>query len=75
VAIKFTDSMDALLDWFARDPCNCATIGQIADGTGYSRETVRNNLKQLMAADHAELRHPPTGVYRLLEDPREGEDA
>jgi len=71
VAIKFTDSMHALLDWFGDQPCTCATIGHITDGLEYSRETVRGNLKQLCAAEHAEVRHEPTGEYRLIRDPRE----
>jgi len=70
VAIQYTDSMTDILDWFGEQPCSCATIGHIADATGWSRETVRNNLKQLMAADHAEQRYKPTGEYRLISDPR-----
>lgn len=71
VVIQYTDSMDALLDWFAEQPCSCATIGHIANELDYSRETVRSNLKQLMAADVAEQRYKPTGEYRLIEDPRQ----
>jgi DNA-binding IclR family transcriptional regulator len=70
VPIQYTESMHALLDWFAEQPCACATIGHISDGTEYSRETVRSNLKQLTAAGHAELRHEPTAEYRLIDDPR-----
>ncbi|NUC71730.1 ArsR family transcriptional regulator [Haloterrigena sp. SYSU A558-1] len=70
MAIQYTRSMTAMLDWFDEQPCSCATIGHIADATGYSRETTRNNLKQLMAGDYAEVRHEPTGEYRLIEDPR-----
>ena len=71
VAIQITESMDALLDWFNDQPCSCATIGHIAHDLDYSRETVRGNLKQLMAADCAEQRYKPTGEYRLLQDPRD----
>lgn len=74
VAIKYTKSMDDVLDWFAEQPCDCATIARIADGTGWSRETVRNNLKQLAAADAAENVFESTGEYRLIRDPREGGD-
>lgn len=74
VAIQITDSMDALLDWFHEQPCSCATIGHIAHELDYSRETVRSNLKQLMAADCAEQRYKPTGEYRLIEDPRNNDD-
>lgn len=71
VAIDITDSMDAVLDWFAEQPCSCATIGHIAHEIDYSRETVRQNLKELMAADCAERRYKPTGEYRLIKDPRQ----
>lgn len=70
VAIQITESMDAVLDWFDEQPCSCATIGHITNELGYSRETVRGNLKQLMAADCAEQRYAPTGEYRLIRDPR-----
>lgn len=71
VAIQITDSMDALLDWFSDQPCDCATIGRISHEIDYSRETVRSNLKQLMAADCAEQLYEPTGEYMLTSDPRE----
>jgi len=71
MAIQYTPSMRAMLDWFDSEPCSCATIGQIADENDLSRETVRNNLKQLAAGGYAELRHESTAVYRLIEDPRE----
>lgn len=71
VAIQFTDSMVDLLDWFAEQPCSCATIGRMEHELDWSRETIRNNLKQLMAADHAEQMYEPTGEYRLISDPRD----
>jgi len=71
VAIQYAGSMTDLLDWFEDQPCSCATVGHIVDATGWSRETVRNNLKQLMAGDYAERRYKPTGEYRLIEDPRD----
>lgn len=71
MAIELTESMVDLLDWFADQPCSCATIGHITAETDYTRETVRQNLMQLMAGDHAERRYKPTGEYRLIEDPRD----
>lgn len=65
--------MDDLLDWFAEQPCSCTTVGHIEDELRWSRETIRNNLKQLMAGDYAERRYEPTGEYRLISDPREEE--
>jgi DNA-binding IclR family transcriptional regulator len=73
VAIQYTKSMESMLDWFAEQPCSCATIGHIAHGSDLSRETIRNNLKQLIAADYAEQRYEPTGEYRLIEDPRDAD--
>lgn len=69
--IHMTDSMVELLDWFADQPCSCATIGHIADEVDYARETIRRNLKQLAAGENAKLRHAATATYRLIEDPRE----
>jgi DNA-binding IclR family transcriptional regulator len=69
--IEMTASMIAMLEWWAEQPCSCATIGWMADEIEYSRETVRSNLKLLMAAGHVEQMHKPTGAYRLVEDPRD----
>jgi DNA-binding IclR family transcriptional regulator len=71
MAIEVTKSMEDMLDWFEEQPCSCATIGHIEHETGYSRETVRGNLKQLIAGDYAERRYKPTGEYRLIKDPRD----
>lgn len=71
VTLDYTESMKAVLDWFDEQPCSCATIGHIAHATGYSRETVRKRLKELMGADCAERRYAPTGEYRLTRDPRD----
>lgn len=73
VTIDYTDSMTTLLDWWTAQPCSCATIGRIAHETDYSRETIRSNIKQLMAADMVARMYEPTGEYRLLDDPREQE--
>lgn len=72
--IQLTESMIDLLDWFADQPCSCATVGRIENEVDWSRETIRNNLKQLIAADYAEQMYVPTGEYRLIEDPRESRD-
>jgi len=71
MALQMTESMARLLDWFGEQPCSCATVGHIADEIDYSRETIRGNLKQLAAAENAELRHAATASYRLISDPRE----
>lgn len=71
VTIDYTKSMVEVLEWYDEYPCSCATVGNIADGINRSANTVRNNLKQLRAAGHAELMYEPNGEYRLLRDPRE----
>ena len=71
--IDMTESMVDLLDWFESQPCSCATIGRITHETEYTRETVRKNLKQLMAGDYAERLYKETGEYRLIRDPRDDE--
>lgn len=47
------------------------TTGAIVDMTGKSRPTVTNRLDQLRAADCIEYVHEPTGLHRLVTDPRE----
>jgi DNA-binding IclR family transcriptional regulator len=70
VTIDYTESMMAVLDWFDEQPCSCATVGHITHEIELSRQTVRSNLKQLMAGGYAERRYKPTGEYRLVQDPR-----
>lgn len=71
VTIEITDSMADLLDWFAEQPCSCATVGHIESEIPWSRETIRSNLKLLTAGDYAVNRYKPTGEYMLINDPRE----
>lgn len=71
VAIKYTESMTAVLNWYRDNECNCATVARIANATGYSRNTVRGNLKQLAAGDHVVNEYESTGEYRLVRDPRD----
>ena len=71
MAINYTKSMIDMLDWFENQPCSCATVARIADGTGYSRVTIRNNLQSLSVGGYAENVYESTGEYLLREDPRE----
>jgi len=75
MGLQYTRSMRAILDWFNSERCDCATVGYITDEVDYSRETVRQGLKELAASDAAELRHEPTALYRLRYDPRDTEVA
>lgn len=71
MAIKYTESMNDLLDWFKEQPCSCSTIARIEHETDYSRETIRNNLKQLAAGEYAVNLYENTGEYWLRKDPRD----
>jgi len=74
VTLQLTQSMRAVLDWFDSQPCACATVGYITEEVEYSRETIRQNLKELAASGNAERVHEPTALYRLISDPREASD-
>jgi len=46
------------------------TTGALVDFTGLSRPTVTKRLDRLHAAESIEYVHEPTGLWRLIEDPR-----
>lgn len=48
------------------------TTGALVDMTGKSRATVTKRLDKLRTADCIEYVHEPTGLHRLVSDPREG---
>lgn len=50
-----------------------ATTGMLVDETGFSRPTVTKRLDRLHAAGKIEYVHEPTALWRLVEDPREGD--
>jgi len=49
-----------------------ATKGYLVDETYYHRNTVGHRLDVLVAAGYVVDVHPPTALYELVEDPREG---
>jgi len=49
-----------------------ATPAALKDWTGLSGQTVHNRLGRLVAAGHVEKVHE-SGLYELVEDPRDGE--
>lgn len=67
MTIRITDSTEHVLDVLHTGR---ATAGYIADETGLSRQTVHNQLNQLLAAEHVQYVHDPTGLYELVDDPR-----
>jgi hypothetical protein len=65
--------MDEIIQYFV-DEGNLTT-GALVDWTDKSRATVTGRLNQLRAADCIEYVHEPTGLHRLVEDPRENDHA
>jgi DNA-binding MarR family transcriptional regulator len=49
------------------------TTGALTDFTDSSRPTVTKRLDKLRAADCIEYVHEPTGLHRLVSDPRDAE--
>jgi len=52
-----------------------ATTGYLVDEIGTSRPTVTKRLDRLSGGEYIEYVHEPTAFWRLVEDPREEEDA
>lgn len=73
VPVELTDADHAILDLLADGRC---TAGYIVDETGYSRQHLHNRLNVLLAADYVRKVHAPTGLYELVNDPRnEGDES
>lgn len=52
-----------------------ATKGALVDWTGYSRNSIYNRLEVLEAAGFVECIHEGTRLFKLVDDPREDDDA
>lgn len=61
--------MAEILDYFEEE--GNLTTGALVDWTDTSRSTVTGRLNQLRVADCIEYVHEPTGLHRLVEDPRD----
>ncbi|XVH32228.1 MarR family transcriptional regulator [Haloferacaceae archaeon DSL9] len=68
--MKVTDSTQRILDVLQEGR---ATPGYLVERTGLSRQTIHNQLNQLLAGEHVEYIHEPTGLYELISDPRNGD--
>lgn len=66
--VELTDADDAILDCLAEGRC---TVGYLADEIDYVRQHIHNRLNVLLAAEFVRKVHAPTGLYELVEDPRE----
>lgn len=71
MTIKVTKSTKRVLDVLQEGR---ATAGYVADETDLSRQTVHSQLNQLLAAEMVRYVHEPTGLYELVEDPRDESD-
>jgi DNA-binding IclR family transcriptional regulator len=48
-----------------------ATKGALVEWTGYSRNSVYNRTQVLEAAGFIRLKHEPTRLFELVDDPRD----
>jgi len=71
MTIKVTKSTKKVLDVLQEGR---ATAGYVADETDLSRQTVHSQLNQLRAAEMVRYVPEPTGLYELIDDPREDGD-
>lgn len=72
MALDVDPLMDEMLSYF-QDEGNLTT-GALVDWTEKSRATVTGRLNQLRAADCIAYVHEPTGLHRLINDPRDPAD-
>ncbi|WP_336326912.1 helix-turn-helix domain-containing protein [Halovenus sp. HT40] len=68
MGVDLTEADYAILEMLAGGRC---TVGYLAEELDYSRQHVHNRLNVLVAAEYVEKRHDPTGLYELVQDPRE----
>jgi len=71
MAVKVTDSTESVLDVLHKGR---ATPGHIVEETSLSRQTVHSQLNQLLAGEHVRYVHEATGLYELVNDPRDDVD-
>lgn len=67
---KIDEIMIEILELF-REEGNLTT-GALVNQTGRARNTVTKRLDRLRAGGYIEYVDEPTGLHRLIEDPREG---
>lgn len=69
MTVNLTETDEEILELLGNGRC---TPGYLVDETGISRQQIHNRLNVLLAADYIRKVHEPTGLYELVEDPREG---
>jgi len=72
--VKLDDVMRDVLDVF-QGTDGYATTGYLVEAADSTRPTVTKRLDRLFAAGCIEYVHEPTAFWRLVEDPREDDDA
>jgi len=70
MALKIDKNTEKVIDEFVEK--GNLTTGSLTYFTDLSRPTVTKRLDRLHAADYIEYLHEPTALWRLLEDPRDG---
>lgn len=70
--LRIDENMEKVLEAFEEND-GCATTGYLVEETGLSRPTVTKRLDRLHAAEYIEYAHEPTALWRLNEDPRDGD--
>jgi len=68
MTVELTETDRKVLDLLNEGRC---TPGYLIDETGISRQQIHNRLNVLLAADYVQKVHEPTGLYELVEDPRD----
>ena len=68
MTVDLTETDREVLDLLQEGRC---TPGYLVDETGISRQQVHSRLNVLLAADYIRKVHEPTGLYELVEDPRD----
>ena len=68
MTVELTQTDKEILDLLQEGRC---TPGYIVDETEISRQQIHSRLNVLLAADYIQKVHEPTGLYELVEDPRE----
>ena len=68
MTVDLTETDERILTMLSNGRC---TAGYLIDETGVSRQQIHNRLNVLLAADYIRKVHEPTGLYELVEDPRD----
>lgn len=71
MALKIDENTEKVIEEFVEK--GNLTTGALVEFTNLSRPTVTKRLDRLHAAEHIEYLHEPTALWRLVDDPRNGQ--